>query len=141
MRNLDSLIASGSCKVVSKDVSDEFFKYIYSDFKWEASGFSIDWTNVEESICIDCSAFSFEEVVNTLKVSLLKEYEMLCFAYMSNEGPVICDKNVAFENISDFLKGPGDAYIFGVAKNNKYIYTDFVEIYSGNWICWKEKTG
>lgn len=138
MKNLEVYIASGKCEVVSKNVPDEFFKYIYSDFKWEISGFAIDWSGVDKSVCINCSEFSFEEVVNTLKASRIKEYEKLCFAYMSNEQAIVCDAKIAFENISYFLNGPGDAYIFGVAENNKFIYKDFVEIYSGNWICWKK---
>jgi hypothetical protein len=124
------------CVEASKDVVDGFFKYLNSRYKWEQSGFSIDWTVVNNSKVIDCTHFSFEEIANTLRETCLSRYNKFCFAYTSESTPVLCEATYALNNISDLLIGPGDALIIGVDDNDNCIYEDFVEIYAGNWISW-----
>ena len=126
-------------EVMPKKTTECFFNYLSKNFKWSLSGSCIDWHKVDNSVCINIDTFSFDEIVNEILKTPLKNYDYFCFSYNSGEDTKVYKNEDALENLDQLLIGPGDAYIYGAVKNSTSFeasFETFVEIYAGNWLCY-----
>lgn len=138
-----ALESEGMGKLVNVKCSDTFFNCIYSQFPWEVTGFTIDWSKIENSACINISQFSKSELDNILLESPIAKYKHVCLFFLSDEPGFVCSFEFLKEHIWSLLRGPGDGYLIGVNEQNHYIEIpdtpDFIEIYAGRWLAWGNK--
>jgi len=132
------LESEGIGKLVDVKCSDTFFDYIYSHYPWEI--FTIDWSKIEGSVCINISQASNNEINAIISKSPLAKYKYIGLFYLPDEPGFVCSFEFLKEHLWSLLRGPGDGYLIGVNEQNNYIKIpekpDFIEIYAGNWIAW-----
>lgn len=120
-------------KLVSSDISADFFQYIYQNYPWTSTGYSIDWTKVDNGNVIDCSSCSCEEFEKALSATFLNQYQYVCFFIYPDEPGFICSYKNAIEYIGNIIRGAGDGYMVAayIKNGNIALYKEyFVEIHS-----------